>query len=60
MTGRFLKLIAIKAFTMSTIYAQVVNINVNAEKPIGEMKPFWAFFGYDEPNYTTRENGKNC
>ncbi|MBK9934090.1 MAG: beta-xylosidase [Cytophagaceae bacterium] len=58
MTGRFLKLIAIKAFTMSTIYAQVVNINVNAEKPIGEMKPFWAFFGYDEPNYTTRENGK--
>lgn len=58
MTGRFLKLIAIKAFTMSTIYAQVVNINVIADKPIGEMKPFWAFFGYDEPNYTTRENGK--
>jgi xylan 1,4-beta-xylosidase len=22
------------------------------------MKPFWAFFGYDEPNYTTRKNGQ--
>lgn len=22
------------------------------------MKPFWAYFGYDEPNYTTRKNGE--
>ena len=33
-------------------------IQVDLAKPVGEMKPFWAFFGYDEPNYTTRENGK--
>lgn len=35
-----------------------VSIQVDATKPVGEMKPFWAYFGYDEPNYTTRENGR--
>ncbi|TDH23545.1 beta-xylosidase [Segetibacter sp. 3557_3] len=35
-----------------------VTIRVDAAKTVGDMKPFWAFFGYDEPNYTTRENGK--
>ncbi|CCH51763.1 glycoside hydrolase family 39 [Fibrisoma limi BUZ 3] len=35
-----------------------VSIQVNAAKPVGEMKPFWAFFGYDEPNYTTRKDGQ--
>jgi len=37
---------------------QQVTITVNASDTIGEMKPFWSFFGYDEPNYTTRANGK--
>ncbi|GAB3549271.1 beta-xylosidase [Spirosoma fluminis] len=35
-----------------------VSIRVDAAKPIGDMKPFWAFFGYDEPNYTTRKDGQ--
>jgi xylan 1,4-beta-xylosidase len=35
-----------------------VSIQVDATKPVGEMKPIWAWFGYDEPNYTTRENGR--
>lgn len=35
-----------------------VSIRVNASQSIGDMKPFWAFFGYDEPNYTTRANGR--
>ncbi|GAB3509373.1 beta-xylosidase [Spirosoma knui] len=35
-----------------------VSIRVDAAKPVGEMKPFWAFFGYDEPNYTTRKDGQ--
>lgn len=35
-----------------------VSIQVDASKLIGDMKPFWSFFGYDEPNYTYRENGK--
>jgi xylan 1,4-beta-xylosidase len=33
-------------------------IEVDAAKPIGEMKPFWSYFGYDEPNYTTRKDGQ--
>ena len=33
-------------------------IRVDASKPIGDMKPFWAYFGYDEPNYTTRKDGQ--
>jgi xylan 1,4-beta-xylosidase len=37
---------------------QPVTIQVDASKPVGEMNPFWAYFGYDEPNYTTRENGR--
>jgi len=35
-----------------------VNITVNVLKVIGPMKPFWAYFGYDEPNYTYMKNGK--
>jgi len=35
-----------------------VTIHVDASKAIGEMRPFWTYFGYDEPNYTTRKNGR--
>src|SRR5688572_16421439 len=41
-------------------YAQqaTTTIEVDAAKPIGEMKQFWSYFGYDEPNYTTRKDGQ--
>ena len=32
--------------------ANGVAINVDFKKSKGPMKPIWAFFGYDEPNYT--------
>jgi xylan 1,4-beta-xylosidase len=35
-----------------------VNINVDFNKKTGLMKPIWAFFGYDEPNYTYMKDGK--
>lgn len=35
-----------------------INIEVDISKPTGDMRPIWSFFGYDEPNYTTRANGK--
>ena len=38
--------------------ANAVQVNVDLTKPIGEMKPIWAWFGYDEPNYTYMKNGK--
>src|SRR5688572_19855564 len=37
---------------------QAVAIKVDAQKRIGPMKPIWAWFGYDEPNYTYMKDGK--
>lgn len=37
---------------------QRAQLMVDVGKAVGDMKPVWAWFGYDEPNYTTRENGK--
>jgi xylan 1,4-beta-xylosidase len=33
-------------------------ITVNLAKEKGPMKPVWAWFGYDEPNYTYMQDGK--
>jgi xylan 1,4-beta-xylosidase len=33
-------------------------INVDLNKTIGPMYPAWAWFGYDEPNYTYMKDGK--
>src|SRR6185503_1972823 len=35
-----------------------VRIEVNAAKPLGELKPIWRFFGADEPNYATMKDGR--
>ena len=35
-----------------------VSIQVDATKSVGEMKPFWRFFGADEPNYATMKDGR--
>ena len=42
----------------SFLQAQSISIQVDVAKPIGEMKPIWAYFGYDEPNFTTMPNGQ--
>ncbi len=34
-----------------------VNIQVDTSKPVGTYKPIYAYFGYDEPNYTYTPNG---
>ena len=33
-------------------------INVDLNKSVGPMYPAWAWFGYDEPNYTYMKDGK--
>src|SRR5438270_6048679 len=35
-----------------------VRIRVDASKDLGELRPIWRFFGYDEPNYTYMKDGK--
>ncbi|MEO7309699.1 MAG: beta-xylosidase [Chitinophagaceae bacterium] len=47
----------------SGIHAQAeelakATINVDLNKEIAPMKPVWAWFGYDEPNYTYMKDGK--
>jgi xylan 1,4-beta-xylosidase len=34
------------------------NINVDYNKELGPFSPAWAWFGYDEPNYTYMKDGK--
>ncbi|MFZ6757010.1 GH39 family glycosyl hydrolase [Undibacterium sp. Ji50W] len=33
-------------------------LQVDLAREKGDMKPIWAWFGYDEPNYTTMKDGK--
>ncbi|MBI4893483.1 MAG: beta-xylosidase [Acidobacteria bacterium] len=35
-----------------------VKVKVDASRPKGALKPIWAFFGYDEPNYTYMKDGR--
>jgi xylan 1,4-beta-xylosidase len=38
--------------------APTVTIDVDAAARIGPMTPIWAWFGYDEPNYTYMKDGR--
>src|SRR5918992_3280786 len=38
--------------------AAAVSITIDAADRIGPMQPMWAWFGYDEPNYTYTPDGK--
>ncbi len=42
------------------VYAQqrIYKIVIDAKKKAGLLKPIWAFFGYDEPNYTYMKDGR--
>ncbi|MES2330573.1 MAG: beta-xylosidase [Bacteroidota bacterium] len=33
-------------------------VRVNVDNEMGELKPIWAWFGHDEPNYTYMKDGK--
>src|ERR1700733_15058888 len=35
-----------------------VTIRVHADEKIGAFKPIYAYFGYDEPNFTYTKNGR--
>src|SRR5688572_12821915 len=53
-------LIFILLFYSGVLSAQQspVSIQIDASKPVGDMVPFWSYFGYDEPNYTARKDGQ--
>ncbi|MGA3025598.1 MAG: beta-xylosidase [Bryobacteraceae bacterium] len=37
---------------------QPVSIRVDAKAVLGPWRPVWSYFGYDEPNYTTANDGR--
>ena len=41
-----------------SVYAQSPEIRVDLKQEIAPMTPVWAWFGYDEPNYTYMKDGK--
>ena len=41
-----------------SIHAQSPVIKIDLGKEVGNMDPIWAWFGYDEPNYTYMKDGK--
>ena len=49
----------ISAFLMAAILSKgQVNVRVHADEKIGAFKPIYAYFGYDEPNFTYTKNGR--
>ena len=54
---RLLTALALAACAQWSLAAPVkLTVDINQVK--GPMTPIWAWFGYDEPNYTTAPNGK--
>ena len=47
-----------KSFAQLNVSENGAVINVDLKKSIGPMYPAWAWFGYDEPNYTYMKDGK--
>lgn len=48
----------IPLFFFLRAWSQAPVIHVDLSKEIGDMKPIWAWFGYDEPNFTYMKDGK--
>jgi xylan 1,4-beta-xylosidase len=53
-----LSFILLSVFFISAASAQPTTIHVDMNKETGDMTPVWAWFGYDEPNYTYMKDGK--
>ena len=54
------KLTILLLYTIHAAYSQNLSttILVDVMQEIGKMRPFWSYFGYDEPNYTYMKDGQ--
>jgi xylan 1,4-beta-xylosidase len=50
-------LVLLFVITTGIVQAQQPVIKVDLTKETGHMDPVWAWFGYDEPNYTYMNDG---
>jgi xylan 1,4-beta-xylosidase len=55
---RFAKALFCYLSSAALFAQQPVTIRVDTLQTIGALKPSWAYFGYDEPNYTYARDGK--
>lgn len=55
---KFLLVLFFQCLLINPSHAQGPTINVDLKQEIAPMKPVWAWFGYDEPNYTYMKDGK--
>jgi xylan 1,4-beta-xylosidase len=54
-----MKTLAVLISALLPLLAQeTVKIRVDAAAETGPLCPIWAFFGYDEPNYTYMKDGR--
>lgn len=65
MIKQFLICCLFTSFAITAVKAQEnlvvekpVEVKIMLDKPVGNMYPMWAWFGYDEPNYTYMKDGK--
>ena len=60
LTGAFLVAVALPLASTMELAGQSdrVSVAVDLGTRIGPMKPVWAWFGYDEPNYTYMKDGQ--
>lgn len=59
MKFKYLLILVIFQFLTAPLLGQEeVEIKIDFSSPVGEMKPIWAWWGYDEPNYTYMKDGQ--
>jgi len=54
----FLTILAMLGLSAILSAQKPVNLRVDASERVGEMSTLWAWFGYDEPNYTYMKDGR--
>lgn len=58
----FALVVALQFISLSSVFSQTTEkpaeVKIMLDEPIGDMYPMWAWFGYDEPNYTYMKDGK--
>ncbi len=53
-----MRLISFLLLVVPGLAQNIVTIRVNAAEAVGPFKPIYAYFGYDEANYTYMQNGR--
>lgn len=52
------RLFCFTAWTCLLVISSQAQVTIDLSQKAGPLKPVWAYFGYDEPNYTYMKDGK--